>query len=70
MSINLGDPPSWIMVLIIGFGVLAGISNGTLDPSYSFGNTTLPVGQIGVLMIGGALALGMFYFTVDIARKV
>lgn len=70
MSINLGDPPSWIMVLIIGLAVLAGISNGTLSANYTFGTTSLPLGQLGVLMIGGALALGLFYFLMDISRKV
>jgi len=70
MSLNLGDPPSWIIVLVVGLGILWALSNGVLDPSFSMGNITLPMEGLGTLLVVGALVLGGFYFLMDVTRKI
>ncbi|WP_459822451.1 hypothetical protein [Halorubrum luteum] len=70
MSLNLGDPPSWILVLLIGLGILWALSNGILDPAFSVGDLTLPMEDLGSLLVVGALVLGGFYFLQDVLRKV
>ena len=58
---NLGDLPSWLTVLLIGFGVVWAASNGMLDANYE---------GLGQLLIYAALALGAFYFLSDILNKI
>jgi hypothetical protein len=59
-GIKLGDLPSWILVLLIGFGVVYVASNGVLS-QYR---------DIGELMIFGGLLLGASYFLIDLSNKL
>lgn len=70
MSLDLGDTPSWITILVIGLGILWALSNGVLDPAFSVGEITLPMEDLGTFLVVGALVLGGFYFLKDVARKV
>jgi hypothetical protein len=58
--INLGDLPSWIMVLLIGLALSELTSNGILT-QYS---------GLGPVMVFGAVALGLFYFANDVSNKL
>jgi len=69
MSVNLGEPPSWIVILVIGLGILWALSNGMIDPAYSVSDFTLPMEDLGTLLVIGAVLLGGFYFIQDVARK-
>jgi hypothetical protein len=68
-GITLGDAPSWILVVVIGIGILAGLNEGILKYQYSLGNANIPIESIGTLMLVGGLALGGFYFMKDISNK-
>jgi len=70
MGINLGDAPSWILTLIVGLGILWGVTNGMLDTTYSIGGLSLPMESLGGLLVIGAILLGGFYFLQDITNKV
>jgi hypothetical protein len=59
-EINLGDLPSWILVILIGFGIEWASSNGFITG----------YGGLGELFIFGGIALGVFYFATDISNKV
>lgn len=59
-GINLGDLPSWILVLLIGLGLRWADTNGILQQTHDLGN----------LMILAGLLLGGFYFYTDISNKV
>lgn len=59
-SVNLGDLPSWILLILIGLGLSWTSSNGILV-QYS---------GLGRLMVLGGLALGVFYFAMDISNKL
>ncbi len=60
-SLNLGDLPSWIVVLIIGLGIVWATSNGVLGNEYE---------SWGRIMMIGAGGLGAFYFMTDVGRKL
>lgn len=60
-SPDLGDLPSWIMLLLIGLGIVWATSNGVLGGEYE------SWGRIMMIAAGG---LGAFYFLTDVARKV
>lgn len=59
-GVNLGDLPSWIMVVLIGIGLWWANSNGVLSGSYELGN----------LLVYCGLGLGAFYFLTDISNKL
>jgi hypothetical protein len=59
-GINLGDLPSWILVILIGFGIEVASSNGLLTG----------YGGLGEVFIFGGIALGVFYFATDISNKI
>ncbi len=58
-TINIGDLPSWVLVLLIGLGVSWATSNGMLTEYSGLGN----------VMVVCGLALGAFYFWMDISNK-
>lgn len=60
-SLKLGDLPSWIIVLLIGLGIVWATSNGVLGSEYE------SWGRIMMIVAGG---LGAFYFLTDIGRKL
>lgn len=60
-SLNFGDFPSWITVLLIGLGMVWATSNGVLGAEYE------SWGRIMMIAAGG---LGAFYFLSDIGRKI
>jgi hypothetical protein len=57
---NIGDLPSWIVVLLISLGIIWATSNGMLGSGYE---------SLGQILLVAALGLGAFYFAVDIANK-
>lgn len=59
-SLNLGDLPSWILVLLIGIGVKYANTEGILTGLDGLDNILIIVG----------LGLGAFYFATDISNKV
>jgi hypothetical protein len=59
-SVNLGDLPSWILVILIGLGISVAISNGML----------VGYGRIARLMILGGVILGAVYFVIDLSNKL
>ncbi|WP_411966833.1 hypothetical protein [Haloferax sp. YSSS75] len=59
-NVSLGDLPSWILVILIGFGIEFASSNGILTE----------YGGLGELFIFGGIALGVFYFATDISNKI
>lgn len=61
LSLNLGELPSWITVLLIGLGIVWATSNNVLGSEYE------SLGQIMMIAAGG---LGAFYFLTDIKRKL
>ena len=60
-SLNLGDLPSWITMLLIGLGILVATSNGVLGAEYeSWGR---------IINVGFGL-VGAFHVFTDIGRKI
>jgi hypothetical protein len=70
MGISLGDAPSWILALVVGLGILWGVTNGMLDTTYSIEGLSLPMESLGGLLVIGAILLGGFYFLQDITNKI
>jgi len=59
-SLNFGDLPSWIMVLLIGLGIVWATSNGALGSEYE------SWGRIMMIAAGG---LGAFHHFTDVGQK-
>ncbi len=59
-GINLGDLPSWILVILMGFGLRFAGNNGILQGTQALGS---------LLVIAG-LSLGAFYYYNDIGNKI
>lgn len=59
-TIDISGLPSWILVLLIGLGIVFLSSNGVLTG----------FGGIGRLMVFGGLMLGVVYFGIDLSNKL
>lgn len=59
-GLNLGDLPSWILVILLGLGLSWASSNGILT-GYN---------GLGDLLVFAGLGLGAFYFATDISNKM
>lgn len=60
-AIDIGELPSWLLVLLTGLGVAWATSEGVLDPVYA---------PLGWLLVLGGTGLGAFYFALDIASEL
>lgn len=69
-GIDLGGVASWIIVALMGLGILWAINEGMLKAQYSLGNVSIPMDSIGILIFLAAIGLGGFYFVTDVLRKV
>jgi len=69
-DIELGGVASWITAALIGLGILWAINEGMLKTQYLFGDVSIPMETIGVLIFLVAIGLGGFYFVTDVLRKV
>lgn len=69
-KVDLGGLPSWIVVCLIGLGILWGINENMLKTRYALGDLAVPMEDIGVLLFLAAICLGGFYFLKDVSGKL
>ena len=69
-GIDLGGVASWIIVALMGLGILWAINEGMLKTQYSLGDVSIPMDNIGILIFLAAIGLGGFHFVTDVLRKV